>query len=485
MNSCICSNGAPCPDIVELQRSNVKAASCQLGSYLHAAGHQECQLCPSGYSIPHPLFEEVSVLHFPIPSFKALSLVLVELSETCKCTHNLWVSCSINSLSDKYSSLLYLVETLDIFSGHFCADGITATPCPAGTYSEKEGLRHQRRCTLCPAGYYCSEGSSQPPGVASLCPEGFYCPIGTRSSHAYPCPAGTYNDRPGQGHRGSCIVCSEGLFCKEGSSVSGSPCTRGKFCPAGTSQEQDCPPGTFTHYIGASRIEQCVLCPAGFYCLSNISYPIPCQPGTFNPLEGQDEAGDCIFCTAGRACTRTGLSQPDTDCSPGYVCPVGSRSPTSSENACPSGTFSDSHNLFHKSQCDICPARFFCATASGGTQRPPVPCPRGHYCPGGTKLGTQYKCPPGTWTDRSSLASDTECYPCPAGWFCLTGAESPSGKCSAGYFCPEGAQFSSQFPCPAGTFNLKLGSVRVGECSACPMGSYCPLGTSKPALCPM
>ncbi|KAM3922961.1 uncharacterized protein RB166_012036 [Leptodactylus fuscus] len=369
--------------------------------------------------------------------------------------------------------------------GYFCADGSSKTPCPAGTFSDKEGLLQQTECTLCPAGFFCLEGMSQPPGEILLCPAGFYCPIGTRNSHAYPCPAGTYNDQAGQGHRGNCKVCSEGLFCQEGSSVSGFPCTRGKFCPAGVSREQDCPPGTFTLHSGASRIEECSLCPAGFYCLSNTSYPIPCPPGTYNPLEGQDEVGDCTPCAAGSACTRSGLTQPDTDCSPGYVCPVGSRSATSSENACPAGTYSDSQMLFDKSQCEICPARFFCATGSGGRHRPLVPCPRGHYCPPGTKHGSQYKCPPGTWSDRPSLASDRECYSCPAGWFCLAGAETPSGKCSAGYFCPEGSQSGTQFPCPSGTFNLKLGSVRVGECSACPAGSYCPAGTSKPALCPM
>ncbi|XP_073459608.1 uncharacterized protein [Aquarana catesbeiana] len=238
------------------------------------------------------------------------------------------------------------------------------TSCPTGTFSDKEGLSQQSECTLCPAGYYCLEGRSHPPGPESLCPAGFYCPIGTRGSHAYPCPAGTYNDQLGQGHRGSCQVCSEGLFCQEGSSVSGFPCTRGKFCPAGTSREQDCPPGTFTQYSGATRIEECVLCPAGFYCLPNTSYPVPCPPGTFNPLEGQDEAWDCTPCSAGQACTHSGLTHPDTDCSPGYVCPVGSRSPTSSDNACPAGTFSDGHSLFHKSQCEVCSAGFFCPTGT-------------------------------------------------------------------------------------------------------------------------
>ncbi|KAM4702881.1 uncharacterized protein WCC33_011421 [Rhinophrynus dorsalis] len=435
---------------------------CKPGQY-SLEGELQCSKCPEGFVCPDGF------------DWKLCPPGQEPTQNASRCTN-----CPPGFFSTRESQ-----KCLPCLSGHFCADGATATPCPAGTYSEKEGLYQQSQCKLCPAGYYCLEGRTQPPGDESLCPEGFYCPIGTRSSHAFPCPAGTYNDQPGQGHRGSCKICSEGLFCQEGSSISGSPCNKGKFCPAGTSSEQDCPPGTFTNFIGASSIEQCLLCPVGFYCLANTSHQVPCPPGTFNPLEGQDESGDCIPCPAGRACTRAGLSQPDTDCSPGYVCPVGSRAPTSSENACPAGTFSDSHTLFHKSQCDICPPRFFCATGSGGRHRPPVPCPHGHFCPAGTKHGTQYKCPPGTWSDRSSLASDRECYPCPAGWFCLTGAESPSGKCSAGYFCPEGSQFGSQFPCPAGTFNLKLGSVRVGECIACPMGSYCPTGTSKPAMCPV
>lgn len=35
--------------------------------------------------------------------------------------------------------------------GHYCVGG-AAFPCPAGTYSPKEGLQRLRDCTICPAG---------------------------------------------------------------------------------------------------------------------------------------------------------------------------------------------------------------------------------------------------------------------------------------------------------------------------------------------
>lgn len=68
----------------------------------------------------------------------------------------------------------------------------------------------------------------------------------------------------------------------------------------------------------------------------------------------------------------------------------------------------------------------------------PTPCPVGHYCPRGTKLPTQFQCPPGTWSKRTGLTEGEECAPCPRGWFCVGGAAVPSGMCPAGHYCPEG-----------------------------------------------
>ncbi|KAF5899869.1 multiple epidermal growth factor-like domains protein 6, partial [Clarias magur] len=74
---------------------------------------------------------------------------------------------------------------------------------------------------------------------------------------------------------------------------------------------------------------------------------------------------------------------------------------------------------------------------TGGIQRPPLSCFAGHYCPIGTMFPTQHKCPAGTWSERSGLESESECRPCPRGWYCLAGVGVPSGRCSSGYYCPE------------------------------------------------
>lgn len=82
----------------------------------------------------------------------------------------------------------------------------------------------------------------------------------------------------------------------------------------------------------------------------------------------------------------------------------------------------------------------FVFTGTGGKQKPPTPCPVGHYCPPGTKHPMQHKCAPGTWSNRTGLTSEEECFPCPAGWFCVGGARSPTGMCSSGHYCPQGRQ---------------------------------------------
>lgn len=80
-------------------------------------------------------------------------------------------------------------------------------------------------------------------------------------------------------------------------------------------------------------------------------------------------------------------------------------------------------------------------SGTGGIQRPPLSCFAGHYCPVGTMFPTQHKCPAGTWSERSGLESESECRPCPRGWYCLAGVGVPSGRCSSGYYCPEGSMW--------------------------------------------
>lgn len=155
-----------------------------------------------------------------------------------------------------------------------------------------------------------------------------------------------------------------------------------------------------------------------------------------------------------------------------FVCPPGSARPNDPANACPPGTMSNRTDLTDRSQCQLCPARYACLrgaclasalihfykshdaiidycicnifwslsnAGTGGIQRPPLSCFAGHYCPVGTMFPTQHKCSAGTWNERSGLESETECRPCPRGWYCLAGVGVPSGRCSSGYYCPEGS----------------------------------------------
>ncbi|XP_062995580.1 multiple epidermal growth factor-like domains protein 6 [Elgaria multicarinata webbii] len=399
--------------------------------------------------------------------------------------------------------------------GFFCSGGQMAPQwCPVGTYNQHTAQAEITSCQACPDGYislesragcracpdgyscdpqrglqrHCLPGQYSPEGEMECqeCPKGYVCPNGQERWHCLggqePNPSSTF-----------CVTCFPGFFSTEGTSEC-QLCPAGHFradglmtapCPAGSfeSRERFARPsdGSSSYFPGA---KQCLKCPAGYFCPNGTSYPNPCPSGTYNPLQGQDESTDCRTCPAGRVCTQAGLAMPDSDCMPGYVCPFGSSSPHAPSNACPPGTFSNHSDLFDKSQCETCPERFVCTRGSGGKQKPPAPCPAGHYCPPGTKHPMQYSCAPGTWSNRTGLASEKDCVLCPSGWFCMAGAQAPSGSCSAGHFCPEGTQTSTQFPCPAGSYSNRLGNDNIDDCIACPSGAYCPEGTAKPALCP-
>ncbi|KAM8904697.1 uncharacterized protein AB9W97_008232 isoform 6-T6 [Spinachia spinachia] len=356
-------------------------------------------------------------------------------------------------------------------TGHYCIGGVVV-PCPAGTYGPKVGLQRLRECTVCPAGFFCLEGGTLRPTSQFLCPLGYYCEEGTAIPHGSPCPAGTAGEQLGQTSRAACKRCREGRFCPAGSSGPGLPCARGKYCPAGTLEEVMCPRGTFTPHQGAISVKDCLKCPAGFYCLEGRSDPVPCPPGTFNPSEGQDELTDCRECYAGKACTQVALRAPDVDCMQGFACPPGSSEPNPPANACPPGTLSKRTDLTDRSQCQRCPARYACLRGTGGIQRPPISCFAGHYCPPGTMFPTQYKCPVGTWSSQSGLEAESQCQPCPPGWYCLAGSGAPSGRCNSGHYCPEG------------TYSITMGNRYREDCLICPRGSYCQKGTSKPLPCP-
>lgn len=144
------------------------------------------------------------------------------------------------------------------------------------------------------------------------------------------------------------------------------------------------------------------------------------------------------------------------------------------------------------------------------------PCPVGRYCPlgnvtqkcpentyrdivGGKNLSDCFQCPAGFWCNLEGLPSynNTEC---PIGRYCLKGHEPiwcPAGRlrmktggktaddcdpCYSGYYCPSGNV--SAIPCSAGTYCPNNGSDGAPAEKMCPGGYYCTAITGDPIICP-
>ena len=51
----------------------------------------------------------------------------------------------------------------------------------------------------------------------------------------------------------------------------------------------------------------------------------------------------------------------------------------------------------------------------GGETEPTDICPRGYYCPNGTKLATEFACPNGTYNDLEGITAESQCKNCTTG----------------------------------------------------------------------
>jgi hypothetical protein len=119
----------------------------------------------------------------------------------------------------------------------------------------------------------------------------------------------------------------------------------------------------------------------------------------------------------------------------------------------------------------------------------PSPCPPGSYCPAGTKFGTEFLCPNGTFSDRSSLEGVSNCTTCTPGSYCGSpGLTEPTGKCLSGYFCGGGSSVASPHDSSSLTVSyvgetcVKLVNSTTND--VCPPGHYCPVGSGSPIQCP-
>lgn len=122
------------------------------------------------------------------------------------------------------------------------------TACDGGKACVGPGLTTPNR--NCSSGYYCKSGAySDTPmdggATGDPCTKGHYCPEGTSTPLA--CPAGSYMNTTGYSY---CFDCPAGFFCVSGE-VDPLRCPRGRYCPGNTTADQPpCPTGTYNPDYG-------------------------------------------------------------------------------------------------------------------------------------------------------------------------------------------------------------------------------------------
>lgn len=331
--------------------------------------------------------------------------------------------------------------------------------CPAGSYQDMEG---QSSCKDCPKGFYCYSNSTT--FVGNECPTGHYCPQGTPHPHHKPCPPGTYNPKTqgnssldclpcepghycaGYGSNKPTNTCSAGFYCPGGdfeAKPTATPCTQGHFCKQGSHNMTKCTPGYFCdknelheetgkcdpgYYcpLGSSSRRQ-VECIEGHYCPLGSPEPQACQPGFYLPGKKHENESECEECTAGFYCNISGLADVQGQCDQGYFCPPGQSVSRPNEYPCPVGHFCPKsspvpqrcpNGTYEQSQyshsCDQCLAGYFCDnTVQAVSNLTGRECPTGHFCPPGTSFSTQFKCPSGTWSNKTRLERADQCTACP------------------------------------------------------------------------
>ena len=145
------------------------------------------------------------------------------------------------------------------------------------------------------------------------------CPLGTYSDEpgataCKPCPRGTYQDLEGEAE---CKHCTEGNYC---------PCadssTDDESCAS--SSQQPCPEGTFSSLTNLTGPEQCNNCEPGFYCPLQSTNQVECPSGTFSY---EHSSSACTDCSAGEFQEASGKQR----C---YPCNAGSYSPTERASFC-------------------------------------------------------------------------------------------------------------------------------------------------------
>jgi len=240
--------------------------------------------------------------------------------------------------------------------GSYCPAGSSsALISPTGTYNPNIQMSAPM---ICPAGYYCPQGTINPLG----CTQGSYCPAGSGSPTS--CPTGTYNNQVNSSSISDCLLCPTGTYNNFGTGglTICKPCSRGYYCPPGTSLPQpcgsnyycpdgqnlvSCPAGTFYDGVSASDVSFCKSCPKGYYCAGKGTTAITCTPGTYTD---EEKSAQCKTCPEGYYC-QFGSTTPII-CQMNTFADKGSPACTN----CPNGQFTSGIGA---SACETCPSSKF------------------------------------------------------------------------------------------------------------------------------
>ncbi|XP_051787870.1 platelet endothelial aggregation receptor 1-like isoform X1 [Erpetoichthys calabaricus] len=154
-------------------------------------------------------------------------------------------------------------------------------------------------------------------------------------------------------------------------------------------------------------------------------------------------------------------------CPPGFWC-SGSGSPI----LCPPGTMRPAPGGATESDCTPCAAGFYCPdpTGTGQPNLYGLPCQASKECPPGSV--SEVTCRAGFYCGPQTGYPE----PCPAGYFCPAGSESyDSGpqRCVFPFYCPSNSTQMS--PCPGGFHPVNVSGLRDSvekSCMICDFGTY-------------
>jgi hypothetical protein len=318
----------------------------------------------------------------------------------------------------------------------------------------------QSSCTTCPAGKYCPLGTSDVSGTNQDCLAGYYCPSGTKSADQYPCPKGKFAGTTGSTVSTDCQSCTAGYACEN----------PGTSDPTTT----PCQAGYYCLVGSFFDIPQSVtyggMCSPGEYCPAGSAAAVPCDGGKY--CETYKLSAVTGTCDAGYYCTALGsknkIIPADFTSTRGAICGIGKFCPAGAtgETNCPAGTYSASTGLAASTDCYSCPAGYFCDVA-GMTSGIVNICPAGYFCPFGSTSGTTNICPVGYYCPAGS----PEAIICDGGTYQDTTGQSTCKTCTAGNYCPftDGTGLAAQTTCPTG---YACPDAQMTAPAACLPGEY-------------